>query len=292
MALKRRSAGQICETGGSLQLCLEGLNCKCRPFHEPCLQGKNCHQAAPLERIATGPYSGLPKRFRTDRSEALDPDQVALLANAHAFAGSDLVARPLTVLLTIVWRHSAQWSGCDCWSAFQTRFLDKTTRWLVRHGIGTAFVWVRETAHGSGPHTHVALHIGARPQDILPELKAWLLQAFDFQPEGVHFSYGKFGSKTPKMRAGMLLYLVKGIDHRAFRYVGFDRAFIAQELGIFDRGPQGRVGIKRSGSSQNIAPGARRARGWPEAKTSDEVADLLAGRQWPRCRPVSSQSSG
>src|SRR3712207_7510409 len=39
---------------------------------------------------------------------------------------------------------------------------------------------------------------------------------------GVDVSYGRFGAWTRKRRAGMLIYCLKGFDHRAFRYVGQD----------------------------------------------------------------------
>jgi hypothetical protein len=83
---------------------------------------------------------------------------------------------------------------------------------LKRHGIKPAFIWVKERVSGVGSHTHAILHLGPTPKEI-----AKSLQKFGFGPQGIHFSYGKYGARTIKMQAGLLRYLAKGMDHAAFR---------------------------------------------------------------------------
>jgi hypothetical protein len=77
------------------------------------------------------------------------------------------------------------------------------------------------------------------------------------------------------MRAGIMRYVLKGIDHSAFRYVGTETENIAVALGIRHRGQQGNIAIKRAGTSQNIARGARRAAGWREVRTLEGLHCIL-----------------
>jgi hypothetical protein len=235
----------------------------------------NCEYKTQSDIITIGSHTGYPRRPITDRTKALDLDQVRLLANAHAFADSPSVQRPLNALVTIVCRHSRSWSGPECWSAQQSRLLDQVTRWLKRKGIETDFVWTRETVQEKGPHTHVLIHLGRRPDQVRIQLTKWLGKAFEFEPDGVDVSCGVYGAQKVEMRAGMLRHILKGFDHRAFRYVGYETANVAVDLGFNHRGQQGTVAVKRSGASENIGLSARRANGWRDDRSIEEIADLL-----------------
>ena len=61
-----------------------------------------------------------------------------------------------------------------------------------------------------------------------------------------------------------------------FRYVGYEKSNVGAELGIEDRGQQGIITVKRSGTSQNIGPAARKAAGWREVRRIHELAELFA----------------
>jgi hypothetical protein len=75
----------------------------------------------------------------------------------------------------------------------------------------------------------------------------------------------------------MLVYCLKGFDHRAFRYVGVngDTENIGAALGIDHRGQQGFIDIKRCGTSQNVGPAARRKAGWTEIRGVDGLHRAL-----------------
>ncbi len=241
--------------------------------------------------IPTGTLAGRPRSPEADRSRALDLRQVRLLVNAHMFASGSDIARPLNTLLTIVWRRSAQWLGVESWPQLQGRFLDQATRWLQRQGIATAFVWTRETRQGTGPHTHVALHLGARPIEVRDPFLRWAEGAFAFDADGVRLTMGRYGAMTPRARAGILRYLLKGIDHRQFQYCCGEALNTAAELGIENRGPQGIVTIKRAGTSQNIAPTARRRAAWPERRSIAELSRHLQPAAAPMQQPCLKRQS-
>ncbi len=196
------------------------------------------------------------------------------MANAHAFA--DSLHRPCNALLTIVWRHALQWSGSEqSWSDMQTRLLNQVTRWLQACNVETAFVWARERACGKGAHTHVAIYLGPNPVSICQKLESWLIEKFQFEAEGVDISFSKYGARSKKMRAGILRYIAKGIDHQMFKYEGFDTFNVADALGIEHRGTQGVIGIKRAGTSQNVGIGARRSASYREIRDIHGLARLL-----------------
>ncbi len=187
------------------------------------------------------------------------------MANAAAFAKAK--GRPLNAMLTITWRETPLFSE-DKWSRLQTRLMDKLTRHLRRHGVETAFVWARERVTGIGAHTHVLLHLGTAPKAMKRVVLDYLRQAFGFSRDGVHISMGDFGANTPESQAGLLLYVTKGIDHAAFRYVSMagDTENFGVALGIRHRGQQGIIEIKRAGTSQNIGAAARQKTGWAEIR--------------------------
>lgn len=241
--------------------------------------------------IRTGPYSGLPKRQTTDRSKYLAIDQVRQAVNAASFA--ETLSLPLNAQITIAWRHSPAFAADGSnWSKVQTKLFDRIVRYLMRHKITTAFVWTRERQRGRGPHTHVAIHLGQKPKQIRKELQTYITKTFDFEREGIDFQMGDFGAQTPEMRAGILRYALKAIDHTDFRYTGngTETENIGQALGIEHRGSHGVINIKRSGISQNIGPAARKQGGWIELRDIASLARKLTPNR-KEC-PTSSNTSG
>ena len=224
--------------------------------------------------IRTGPFVGLRKRRPTDRSRALDLDHVRGAVNAAAFASS--AGWPLSVQLTIAWELSEYFAD-EGWATLQTRLFNEMGRYLRRRGIEIAFVWTRERAPGRGAHTHAAVHLGGKPIDVAAGLLAYLTDKFSFAPGAVDISMGKFGAMTPSRRAGIMLYLLKGIDHAAFRFTGNDGSTenIGAALGIDHRGQQGHIAIKRAGVSQNVALAARKRAGWREVRDLEGLSRLL-----------------
>jgi hypothetical protein len=89
--------------------------------------------------------------------------------------------------------------------------------------------------------------------------------------------HGRFGANTVQMRAGLLRYILKGIDASAFRYTGLagETESIAEALGIQFSGNQGLINIKRSGTSQNIGLKARRDADWVEVRDLPALRRIL-----------------
>ncbi len=259
----------------------------CRYQNEPCALWRRRHPPSrlgtkrPLGLIPTGPLAGRQKPSNASRSRALDLEQVRLLVNAHMFASSAEIACPLNALLTLVWRRSKHWCGVESWPQLQVRLLDQVTRWLRRHDIATAYLWTRETKQGSGPHTHILLHLGCRPTLVRTSFTRWLETAFDFDSFGVKLTMGRFGALTSKSRAGLLRYLLKGFDQEHFQYWFGEALNTAAELGIENRGPQGTISVKRAGTSQNIALSARRRTAWLERRSIAELRRYLRSEAPP-----------
>ena len=102
---------------------------------------------------------------------------------------------------------------------------------------------VRERSRGVGRHTHILVHLGSRPEALSNQLSVYLSEKFLFGPEGVKITHGRFGANTAQMRAGLLRYILKGIDASAFRYTGLagETESIAEALGIQFSGNQGLI---------------------------------------------------
>jgi hypothetical protein len=255
------------------------------PSHQLPVGRSNCNWSSPLPHlprpvvrhpgtIPTGPLCGFPKRPQTDRRRALSVEQVRGLANASAHATA--LGHPLNALLTVTWGETPRFTEAT-WSKLQTELLDKASRFLLRRHIKPAFVWTRERAPGIGAHTHAAVHLGLRPGEVADALRRYLERVFGFRPGGVDIRMGRFGANTEAMRSGILRYLVKGLDHAAFRYSDMDGSTenIGVVLGIRHRGQQGIISIKRAGTSQNIGPAARSKAGWVEIRDLAGVHRVL-----------------
>jgi hypothetical protein len=222
--------------------------------------------------IRTGPLIGLPIRRPTDRTRALTIEQVRELTNAAAFARA--IGRPLNAMLTVAWQGSALFTE-ETWPSLQTAVMDRLTRHLQRRAVQTAFVWTRERIFGRGAHTHVMLHLGPQPTRQVAELVAYIEAKFRFEPGAIDLKMGDYGAHTPPMQAGLLRYVLKGIDHRAFVYFGSETVNVGAALGIDHRGQQGVVEIKRAGVSQSLSPAARKREGWREIRDFGALARVL-----------------
>lgn len=224
--------------------------------------------------IPRGDYAGLPRRPGPDRHRYLSLAQVGNLTNAFAFADSR--GRALSVQITVAWDLLPGFEP-DAWSAHQTRLLKAMAAWLRCQGIEPTWVWTREVSSQLWCHTHIQLHI---PRDCTKQLAAKLVKhlgtAFGFLRDGIREELGDFGMWTAAMRAGGLRYLLKGICHADFRYLSpTETENVGQALGVEHRGTQGTVPIKRAGTTENIGKAARRAAGWIERRTLEDLRAIL-----------------
>jgi hypothetical protein len=165
------------------------------------------------------------------------------------------------------------------WAAEQTALVKTMSEWLRRRGIEPAYVWTREVSGSQWHHTHFQLHIPKQhTKRIAGELVAFLKHSFGFEPDGVGIkeSLGTYGMWSRPMRAGNFVYVLKAIDHRDFRYLSSgETENIGAALGINHRGTQGEVAIKRAGTSQNLGKAARRAAGWVERRSLEDLRAIL-----------------
>jgi hypothetical protein len=225
--------------------------------------------SAPTLRIVRGSHRGLPKRQRTDRTRHLRYEQVGELVNATRFAHWQ--GDPLIVHMTVIWAHFDGFTP-ETLAKLTTQFFDVMSKWLRRRRISLRAVWVRERGQQKGHHLHALVNVPIR---LVHDLELYLIRRFAIADGGLDFSYGRFGMRTPDMQLGALQYICKTLDHRAFKYYGFDTINIADELGIQHRGTDGAIQMKRAGTTQNIGRKARRDAGWKDARSIEEVRSLL-----------------
>lgn len=223
--------------------------------------------------ITRGPLAGLPRTPMTDRRHGLDRAQVAELANAAAYAAS--IGCPFNAQITVRWGLLPGFVDDDLPSR-QTKFLDRASRWLRRHGVVLHAVWTRERARGVGLHTGIALHMPSRR--LAQALCAYLERSLGFRSRFGHRGvWLTCGARSQAAWAGSLRYLLKGLDHRAFIYVGTQTANLGVELGIDHRGQQGFVPFKRVGTTQNIGSAARKRAGWRDVRDVAGLRRILCG---------------
>lgn len=226
--------------------------------------------------IARGPLAGLPRKPATDRRTALDRSQVAELANAAAFAAS--LGVPFNAMLTVRWGLLPGFVDDDL-PRLQTILLDRAARWLGRDGVVLHAVWTRERARGVGLHTGIAMHLPSRR--LAQALCAYLERSMGFVTRYGHRAvWLTWGARSHAAWAGSLRYLLKGLDHRAFIYVGTQTANLGVELGIDHRGQQGFVPIKRAGTTQNIGRAARKRAGWRDVRDVAGLRRLICGESF------------
>jgi hypothetical protein len=228
----------------------------------------------PPGTIPRGPYVRLPRRPKSERNRFLSLNQVANLTNALAFADSQ--DRSLSVQITVAWEFLPKFAPAT-WSAQQTKLMKTMSEWLRHCGIKPTYVWVREVSDSLWHHTHIQLHIPKRQtRRIARELVTFLGHSFGFLPGGLKEELGIYGMWNQAMRAGGLRYWLKGIDHRDFRYRSLNETVnVAAAIGIEHRGTQGIVPIKRAGTSQNLGRAMRRATGWTERRSLEDLRVIL-----------------
>jgi hypothetical protein len=119
---------------------------------------------------------------------------------------------------------------------------------------------------GPPPPSH-----GQRTVALVRDLEGFLCGALRVSGRGILFGYGAFGMRLAHMQMGYLRYMSKALDHRAFKYHGYETVNIADALGIEHRGTDGAIAAKRAGWTENIGPTARRRAGWRELRHLDEL---------------------
>ena len=196
-------------------------------------------------------------RNRADReSLALTADQIANLtaAERHALA----IGLPFTRMVTIHWQAAGVALDAMPWAT--GRFTDLLTKALLRHGSGTAWLWVHENGERKGGHCHMLAHV---PTDLVPTFvklqRGWLrrISGNPYRARVIHSKPigGRLGLEVgnPELHAinltTALAYVLKGASPVAASQFGLERL----EAG-------GRVIGKRCGTSQNIGAKARKAK--------------------------------
>lgn len=213
-----------------------------------------------------------------ETSSLLNLSDTRELINASAFASHQ--AMPHLVHVTMRLDMARSFEPRD-WMEWQGRLLDKMSRWLRRNDTKVSFLWVREMGRINGPHLHLLLHL---PVELWAPFKQFMLTTGDFDPtpnvtgEAIKLEGGAFGTKSHRMRAGCLRYLLKSIDpHLTARSPAADGGTgrLADLLGI--RTDADRIGIagKRCGVSYSIGATMRQAFGWRELQTVPQMRTYL-----------------
>lgn len=192
-------------------------------------------------------------RNRADReSDGLTSAQVNNLLEAAAHA--ERAGLRLNRMVTIHWQASGV--PLAAMPRATGRFLDLLSKAIKRHGSRTAWLFTHEAGAGKGGHCHLLAHI---PDALAPLVarrqRAWLkvITGRPYKARAVH-SRPVVGAATAgagdlyavNLKAAMG-YVLKAADAAAAARYGLTRL----EAG-------GRIIGKRSGTSQNIGPAARR----------------------------------
>lgn len=133
------------------------------------------------------------------------------------------------------------------------RFLKLYGDYLRRHGVGPAYIWVREGGAAKGEHVHIlahappGIHVARRQRAWLTQCgAAWRLGVLNSRPVGR--TYADAWQAPDGYEANLetaLRYVLKGGESQTCGRLGMDHA------------PQGRLIGKRCGVSQNLGAAAR-----------------------------------
>ncbi|MFN3815160.1 hypothetical protein [Brevundimonas sp.] len=224
------------------------------------VQARICHDGPSPYIVAAhvGGFVPLPgrggARNRADRrSEAISEGAARNLIEAARYAKRAGI--PLNRFTTVHWQEARV---ADDLGAL-AQFLKLAGDWVRSRGGRLAYVWVRENGPRKGAHVHILLHL---PPDLARAFngrqRGWLKACGAQSRKGVLLSrpigrslrHGVAGGGDYQTNLGETLdYVLKGADHRARSRLGVRRCEAGGEI----------IG-KRCGVSQNIGPGARRAK--------------------------------
>jgi hypothetical protein len=217
-----------------------------------------------INNLSLGGAAQLPKRsgrggarnYANRESHALKGPQIANLSAAEAH--SRKIGLPFTRMITIHWKAAGV--PLERIAAATGSFIDSLTRWLLRRGHRTAWLWVHENASDKGWHCHFLAHV---PADLVKPLvgaqKRWLrritgrayrAKIIRSDPIGrrLRLETGNPELHFQNARAA-LAYLCKGAPQRVLDAAGIQR----------QHKPQGLVIGRRCSASQNINRAARDA---------------------------------
>lgn len=219
-------------------------------------------------RISRGVYAGNPRRPTQNRTRHLTFEQLRELVNALTFAEGDRRRRPLSSFLTILWRHSRDF--CEAgWVRRERIFWIKVRNWLKRKGVEHRCIWVRECGYYKGPHLHALLDI---PRRLRSEFIQFIQRTERLSAGGVRLK----SSWTAAAHIGLLRYFMKGADRRDFQYRGDTTVNVSDLLGIEHQGDPLPVNVQRCGVTHNLGPAARRAAGWIDGRSLEDLAGRLS----------------
>jgi hypothetical protein len=198
------------------------------------------------------------------------------------------------VHITLHWQCAPGFTDAS-WQSRLRRFIDKLKRWVARRGIPYALAWINENGFEYGQHTHVMLHLphpkGAEGKTAfratVAELEAWIIETENLAIDKVDrfgkpwspvmITGGPIGMRTRKRRAGLCRYLLKSLDPNDVAYTG---AGAEPRAAILNVEPRHRArplpsGVRRFRASRNLGIAARRAAGWRELVSIEELRDRL-----------------
>jgi hypothetical protein len=167
-------------------------------------------------------------------TKAISFDGAENLREGAAFATR--IGKPLTQFITIHWFKADGSENADRRFA---RLRECAQKWLVRKGVPLTCCWVLE-APKQNVHSHMAIHL---PPDLVESFSAMLSTWV-----GGNDVPGMIDVK-PATTLGWRRYLLKGVGP-----AGWDKFNIPHR----HRVPQGKIKGKRSGTSQNLGPAARK----------------------------------
>lgn len=217
-----------------------------------------------INNLSLGGAAQLPKRSNRGgarncakrESLALKGPQIDNLSAAEAH--SRKIGLPFTRMITVHWKAAGV--PLERMAAATGSFIDSLTRWLLRRGHRTAWLWVHENAGDKGWHCHLLAHV---PPDLVKPLvgaqKRWLRRITDRKYRAKVIRSDPIGGRlrletgNPELHfqnaRAALAYLCKGAPQAVLDAAGIER----------QHKPQGLVIGRRCSASQNINRTAREA---------------------------------
>ena len=215
------------------------------------------------------------------------PRQISELLNAEAFAEWQGIG--FTAHATLHWRCDPAFEFLRPGASRLHRFLDKLGRWLKRQDIPVAFAWVNEVGREYGEHTHLVLHVPKPRRGAIGAFNAFKasLHAWDHgETEGFHpdqvdrfgkpwpavkITGARYGIHNRRMRSGLCKYLLQGDrpeGPRLHRLRCRDPCCRTWHQAEGQCCPDPKPTLRRSCS---LGPAARRAAGWTELRSLEDL---------------------
>lgn len=187
----------------------------------------------------------------------------------NALAFSETVS-PLTAWVTIKRDRTPPYSAQEHRSHHR-QLMKRYERWCRKMRLPCAYITCFENPPGGILHSHTALHVPWQHFAAVRErFSVWV------SPDPRVVSWGNHTTgycSSATQRAGIMKYMLKGMDHHVCVNLGGRRIPLSLFLSIDDRGkgPQGIIEGKRLAISHSLCRQQRRLTGWPELRSPDEL---------------------